>query len=64
LHLTEYGITRLEHKDGYNNISTKPYVKEERNIKNICSCIKNDIKYFMKQCLTFKILQYDHVLKF
>ncbi len=62
--LNEYGITRMEHKDGYKYITTKPYTKEEQDIKNVCSYIKNDIKYFMKQCLTLKRLQYDHVLKF
>ncbi len=62
--LTEYGNTRIEHKDGFKNLSTKPYTKEEQDIKKICSYIKNDIKYFMKQCLTFKRLQYEHVLKY
>ena len=64
LYLTENGITRIEHKNDSKHIFMKPYTKEEQDIKNICSYIKNDIKYFMKQCLTFKRLQYDHVLKF
>ncbi len=62
LNLTDYGVIRIEHKDGYKIIITKPYTKEERNIRMTCSYIENDIKYFMKQCLTFKRLQYDHVL--
>ncbi len=37
LYLIEYGVTRIEHKNGYPNISTKPYTKEEQDIKNICS---------------------------
>ena len=64
LYLTEYGVTRIDHKDGCKNISTKPYTKEEQDIKNTCSNIKNDIKYFMKQSLTFQRLQFDHVLDF
>ena len=40
------------------------YTKEEQFIKNICLYIDNDIKYFMKQCLTFRRLQFAHVLKF
>ncbi len=59
--LSEYDVTRIEHKDGYKNISTKPYTKEEQYI---CYHIQNDIKYFMKQCLTFRRLQFAHVLKF
>ncbi len=64
LYSTENGITRIEHNDGYKNISMKPYTKEEQDIKNTCSNIKNDIKYFMKQSLTFQRLQFAHVLDF
>ncbi len=64
LYLTEYGITIIEYKDGFKNFHTKPYTKEEQDIKTVCSYIKNDIKYFMKQCLTFRGLQFAHVLKF
>ncbi len=64
LYLTDYGITRIVHKDGYKKISSKPYTTEEQDKKNICSNIKNDMKYFMKQCLTFQRLQFAHVLKF
>ncbi len=46
----DYGVTRIEHKDGYKNITTKSYTKQEQDIKKICSYFKNDIKYFMKQC--------------
>ncbi len=60
LYLTEYGITRIEHK----NISTKPYTKEGQDIKKICSNIKIEIKCFKKQCLTFRRLQFAHVLNF
>ena len=62
--LNEYGITIIKQKDGYKSQYTKPYTKEEQDIKYICSYIKNDIKYFMKQCLTFRRLQFAHVLKF
>ncbi len=27
LYLTEYGVRRIEHNDGYKNISTEPYTK-------------------------------------
>jgi hypothetical protein len=60
LYLTEYGVTRTEHKI----ISTKPYLKEEQDIKYLCPYIKNDIKYFMKQSLTLRRLQFPHVLKY
>ncbi len=64
LYLTENCITRIEHKNGYKNIFMKPYTKEEQDIKNICSYVKNKINFFIKQCLTFRRLQYEHVLKF
>ena len=64
LYLTENGITTIKHKNDSKHIFMKPYTKEEQDIKNICSYIENDIKYFMKQCLTFKRLQYNHLLKF
>ncbi len=64
LYLTEYSVTRIKHENGYPNISTKPYTKEEQDIKNICFYIKNNIKYFMKQCLKFRRLQFAHVLKY
>ncbi len=59
-YLNEYGVTRIEHE----NISTKPYTKEEQDIKNVCAYIKKDIKYFMKQCLSFRRLQFAQVLKY
>ncbi len=40
LYFTEYGVTMIENKDGYKNIHTKPYTKEEQNIKYICFYIK------------------------
>jgi hypothetical protein len=57
LYLTEYGFTIIENKDRLKNFHTKPYTKEEQDINTVCSYIKNDIKYFMKQCLTFRRLQ-------
>ncbi len=41
-----------------------PYTKEEQDIKSLCSYLKNDIKYFMKQCLIFRRLLFTHVLKY
>ncbi len=45
LYLTDYGVTRIEHKNVYKQISTKPYIKEEQDIIYICSYIKNDINF-------------------
>ncbi len=42
----------------------KALYKRRTRYKKVCSNIKNDIKYFMKQCLTFQRLQFAHVLKF
>ncbi len=64
LYLTESVITRIEHKDGYKKSLYKVLYKRRTRYKQICSNIQNDIKYFMKQCLTFRRLQFAHVLNF
>ena len=64
LTLSKTGISTTEYKDNYSSHRFNYYTKEEQFIKNICLYIDNDIKYFMKQCLTFRRLQFVHVLKF
>ncbi len=64
LWLNETGFIIDHNRDDYRTINKIAYTKEEQDIKQIGSYIKNDIKYFMKQYLTFKRLQHAHVLKF
>jgi hypothetical protein len=57
LTLSKNGITTIEYKDNYSSHRFYQYTKEEQFIKNICSYIDNDIKYYMKQCFTYKRLE-------
>ncbi len=45
--LSKNGITKTEYKDSFTSHRFYQYTKEEQFIKNICSYIDNDIKYYM-----------------
>jgi len=62
LTLSKNGITTIEYKVNSTLHRFYQYTKEEEFIKNICSYIDNDIKYYMKQCFTYKRLEFNHWL--
>ena len=62
LTLSKNGITTIEYKVNSTSHRFYQYTKEEQFIKNICSYIDNDIKYYMKQCFTYKRLEFNHWL--
>ena len=60
--LSKNGITTIEYKVNSTSHRFYQYTKEEQFIKNICSYIDNDIKYYMKQCFTYKRLEFNRWL--
>ena len=62
LTLSKNGITTIEYKVNSTSHRFYQYTKEEQFIKNICSYIDNDIKYYMKQCFTYKRLEFNNWL--
>ena len=62
LELSKNGITTIEYKVNSTSHRFYQYTKEEQFIKNICSYIDNDIKYYMKQCFTYKRLEFNRWL--
>ena len=65
LKLHEHGITQITYNENSETYICIPYkdlkfnTKDEQIIKNILNDIENNIKYYVKQCLTYKRLRTD-----